>query len=201
MDDKTIINGECITTVLRKICGNDNVKDIFNLSLFEVYKKLIQSIMYSPSRKKIDKELPRDGDVELYEELLADFGSELKLIDLALPDKQLQLSTDTPSLRPFMFNLQRDMIEKVARYMDEILLYYDEEGQYTMFERKTEFYLRRDRRNEQRKDAYSNRLVFNRGSMHPRSNSDSKGEDDDDDENLSLFDVVSSRKGWQGLLR
>ena len=87
-----------------------------------------------------------------------------------------------------------------ARYMDEILLYYDEEGQYTRFERKKVFYLRRDRRNEQRKDAYSNRLVFNRGSMHPRSNSDSKGEDDDDDENLSLMSV-SSRRGWQGLLR
>ena len=129
-------NGECITIILEKVCQMLDVKDGFNLSLFEVYKHVISSIMYSPIN--IDMEVSRDGDAELFEELLADNGSELILSDLALPDKQYGKKSE--SLRPFMFNMQRDMIEKVGRYMNEILLYYDAEGQYTTFERKKDFF-------------------------------------------------------------
>ena len=135
-------DGECITEILQKVCRSLNVEeeDGSKLSLLNVYQHVICSIMHSA--RNIDKELSRDGDAELFEELLADCNSELKLNDLALSDKRYD--SKSLSLRPFMFNMQRDMIEKVGRCMNEILLYYDVEGQCTMFKRKKDYFLLKD---------------------------------------------------------
>ena len=43
--------------------------------------------------------------------------------------------------------MQRDMIEKTSKYMDQILLFYDSEAQCTMFERKCDVFDRRQNRN------------------------------------------------------
>ena len=135
-------DGENIAEILQKVCKAVGLKedDGFNLSFSHVYQHVIRSIMHSPM--KIDMEVSRDGDAELFGEFLAegDDDNKLKLIDLALPDKRYG-NNSSESLRPFMFNMQRDMIEKVGRYMDEILLYYDVEGQCTMFKKKKAFFL------------------------------------------------------------
>ena len=106
-----------------------------NLSLLTVYQKVVHGVMFSPDNAK--KELSRDGDAELFEALLSDEDSELTLFDLAVIDPMNGYSSYNPeSLRRFMFNMQRDMTEKVARYMNEITLRFDREEQFTTFQRK-----------------------------------------------------------------
>ena len=119
--------------------GGNDTKGLFTrASLLEVYQNIVYFVMHSPANANV--ELARDGDAELFEMVLAeDKEHKLVLSDLALTDT-LKDDGNTLSLRPFMFNMQRDMTEKVARYMDAIILYYDNERKCTFFETKAYCY-------------------------------------------------------------
>jgi hypothetical protein len=95
-----------------------------NLSLLDVYQQMVKTLLHSPGENAA-KPLSWDGDPQVFEQLLAEDASDLKLIDLALPHefKNQELNDKFKTLRPFMINMSCDMIEKTAKYMEICVIY------------------------------------------------------------------------------
>jgi hypothetical protein len=79
----------------------------------------VQGLIHSPDQSHF--QLQRDGDPQVFEMLLSDISapSNLKMKDIGLPGEIGSEKT----LRPFAFNLQRHMIEKVQGYLDNCMLH------------------------------------------------------------------------------
>jgi Leucine-rich repeat (LRR) protein len=102
-----------------------HILDCLDYPLLEVYHLLVQGLMHSPNDAHI--QLQRDADPQLFEMLLSEPSesepseSEPSAI-LTMKDLRLEGEEGTPpgdtSLRPFAFNIQRHMTEKVQNYYD-----------------------------------------------------------------------------------
>ena len=110
------------------------------LSLTKVYDEVVSVLMYSPV--DVNTALCRDGDPQLFELRLEERdeyrGHELTLADLIPLD--YQPSFERPTLRPYLFNMERYMLEKTSRYMQDIIIHYDDggvNGKSLMYERKS----------------------------------------------------------------
>jgi hypothetical protein len=104
-----------------------------DLSLIEVYHRLVQVLMHSSDDSAI--QLQRDGDPQVFEQILLDDGeSKLKLKDISLPGKQGCEDT----LRQYAFNLQRHTVEKVAVEIDNCMLVSRKDGKIENIQSKKE---------------------------------------------------------------
>ena len=115
-------------------------KGFLDLSLFEVYDKLVQGMIHSPEQPRL--QLQRDEDPQIFEMLLSSFSAPLKMRDIALPDESLSKNT---SLRPFVFNLQRHMLQKVQQYYDSCLIHLAEDkdnAKFAVYQKKPNFFKR-----------------------------------------------------------
>ena len=92
--------------------------------MFDPYHFLVEGLLHFPENSK--KDLSQDGDPQVFQQLLIEDNYELKLIDLTLPN---QFSVDSglnakyKSLRPYMINMYRRMLEKTSKYMEGCVLY------------------------------------------------------------------------------
>jgi hypothetical protein len=95
-----------------------------NLSLLDVYQQMVKTLLHSPGENAA-KLLSQDGDPQVFEQLLAEDASDLKLIDLPLPlvFKNQKLNDEFKTLRPFMINMSRYMVEKTAKYMETCVIH------------------------------------------------------------------------------
>ena len=106
------------------------------ISLFDVHQRFVRYLIHSPDNA--DKYLSRDHDAQVFQQLLAedveDDGCNLKLIDIALPHKfeDKDLNNKFRTLRPFMVNMSRHMIEMTSKYMEKIVIH--ENDNHTMDE-------------------------------------------------------------------
>jgi hypothetical protein len=114
---------EGLLETLEEITGvKRDLKECLECTLLYAYQILVQGLMHSPEESFM--ELQRDGDPQVFELLLSDFEQTdaiLKLKDIALPDEENSGKEDI-SLRPFAFNIQSHMIEKVQNYFDDCKL-------------------------------------------------------------------------------
>jgi hypothetical protein len=99
-----------------------------NLSLLDVYQQMVKSLLHSPG-ENVAKLLSQDGDPQVFEQLLAEDNSDLKLIDLALPFefKNQKLNDKFKAFRPFMVNMSRHMIERTSEYMERCVIHKNDE--------------------------------------------------------------------------
>jgi len=109
--------------IIKRLTGETaeefDLSDCLELSLLDVYHTLVQGLIYSPERSFA--ELQRDGDPQVFEMMLAESTNDsatLKMKDIAIPGK----ADSKESLRPFAFNLQRHVLEKVQCYLDNCKL-------------------------------------------------------------------------------
>jgi len=125
------------------------------LSLTKVYDEIVSVLMYSPV--DANAALSRDGGPQLFELLLEERDKSLK-DELALADLiplDYQTSFERPTLRPYIFNIQRYMLEKTSSYMQDIIIHYDatkgqgeDKGEPLTYERKTSRFEEVVKRNE-----------------------------------------------------
>ena len=87
------------------------------LPLLDVYYRLVQTLIHSPTNASV--ELQRDGDAQVFEILLAESVVQLEMRDIASVscsggegNRGLERS-----IRPYVFNLQTHMIDKVEKYV------------------------------------------------------------------------------------
>jgi hypothetical protein len=87
------------------------------------------NILHAPPIEKLNKELSRDGDPQIFQSLLAEDSSNdechLKLIDLALPYEfqSKKLNDEFCTLRPLMVNFSRYTVEKTSMYMESFVFH------------------------------------------------------------------------------
>ena len=112
------IIGESLISVFEKIMDKQNIsfEDCQHLPLFEVYYRVVEALIHSSHDSSV--QLQRDGDPQMFEQiLLNDEDSNLKLKHLALLGSGDQDSS-ADTFRPYAFNLQRHMVEKVSVDME-----------------------------------------------------------------------------------
>jgi len=126
-------DGESIVSIIQDISkgvskgegGTTKSGDDVNPPLIVVYRRIVNVLIHSPDDAKL--QLQRDGDPYLFDMLLSErtADSELKIKDVAA------LSNDPwtkKSLRPFIFNLQRHMIEKTQVQIDKCILHFNSDS-------------------------------------------------------------------------
>ena len=92
---------------------------IMSLPLLDVYYRLVQTLIHSPINASV--ELQRDGDAQVFEILLAESGiAQLEMRDIASISCGGSEGNQVleRSIRPYVFNLQMHMIDKVEKYVD-----------------------------------------------------------------------------------
>jgi hypothetical protein len=121
-------NEESVREYVSLAIEKDMYKCLENLSLLDVYQQMVKSLLHSPGENAA-KLLSRDGDPQVFEQLLAEDNSDLKLIDLALPFefKNQELNGKFETLRPFMINMSRHMIERTSEYMERCVIHKNDE--------------------------------------------------------------------------
>ena len=88
------------------------------LPLIKIYEHIVQVLVHSSHDAAI--QLQRDGDPQVFEQMLLDDGEhKLRLKDISLPDQ----GSGKHSLRPYGFNLQRHTIEKVSVELENCTLH------------------------------------------------------------------------------
>jgi len=114
--------------------------DGLNIPLFKIYRLIVKVLIHSPDDAKI--QLQRDGDPYLFDMLLSDGkdSSELKIKDVAaFSDEKFNEDTvNEDTVRPFIFNLQRHLIEKAQVQIDNCVLYFDSEDNTLKYQMKSE---------------------------------------------------------------
>jgi len=103
---------------------NETFARMQRLTLFNIYHLVVESLLYSSDNNK--KDLSRDGDPQLFKQLISEDDCDLKLIDIALPNqfvKSLDLNSKYKSLRPYMVNMYKHTVEKTARYMGRCIIH------------------------------------------------------------------------------
>jgi len=126
-------DGKSIVSIIQDISkdfrkgegGATKSGDDVNLPLIVVYRRIVNVLIHSTNDAKL--QLQRDGDPCLFDMLLSEEtdDSELKIEDVAA------LSNDQwtkNSLRPFIFNLQRHMIEKTQVQIDKCILHFNSDS-------------------------------------------------------------------------
>jgi hypothetical protein len=125
--------GESLTSLFKKILGNSGLSGIeeedhtkyLDLSLIDIYDHLVQVLMHSSDDSAI--QLQRDGDPQVFEQILLDDDEDsyfLMLKDIGLTGKK----GCENSLRPYAFNLQRHMVEKVSVEIENHMLVSRKDG-------------------------------------------------------------------------
>jgi len=124
-----------------------NIHDCLDYSLLKVYHLLVQGLMHSPDDANV--QLQRDADPQLFEMLLSEPSAEsepsaiLKMKDLAIDGGE---GTPSDTLRPFAFNIQRHMTEKVQNYYDSCKVHVRrtsrENATFGAFEKKSKYFHR-----------------------------------------------------------
>ena len=113
-------SGKSIKHILRMLCKNENDDLLLDLPLLDVYQSVVYGLMHSPP--DADIQVQRDEDPQIFVQLLSDneSGSRLLLKDIALFEENNSVTLD--SLRPYMFNLPRHMVEKVSIHLENCVL-------------------------------------------------------------------------------
>ena len=109
-------------------------------SVRDVYVKVVQVLMYSTP--ELRAMLRRDGDPEIFLELLTEFDTDLDdmltMADLHPADDASKFDSII-SLRPFLFNIQHFLMHNVANCLDKLILHYDPSNVKPLrYEEKTE---------------------------------------------------------------
>jgi len=92
-------------------------ENFHNVPLFKIYRHMIQVLIHASEAFTI--ELQRDGDPQVFEQILLEGNdSKLTVSDIAPPD---QLSCENITLRPYSFNLQRHTVEKVSAVFENYM--------------------------------------------------------------------------------
>ena len=99
------------------------LKRMKRLSLFETYHLIVEGLLYSSDNSK--KDLYRDGDPQVFMQLLAEDDCDLTLLDVALPNQFTtdSLNAEYRSLRPYMINMYRHTIQKTSGYMENCIIH------------------------------------------------------------------------------
>jgi hypothetical protein len=114
--------GKNLTSIISTVFGKEKEEDIMALPLLDVYYRLVQTLIHSPTNAEI--ELLRDGDAQVFEILLAESVAQLQMKDIASISCGRK---DNPglerSIRPYIFNLQMHMVDKVEKYVDNCMVH------------------------------------------------------------------------------
>lgn len=130
--------GNNLTSIVARLSKLKRERGVLHLPILQVYHQLVQSLIHSPENSHIH--LQRDGDPQAFEILLAEPDALLVMKDLALPSGK---SASKSTLRPYLFNLQRHMIEKVQHYLDNCILHSvqsKDEHEFGVYEKKIDFF-------------------------------------------------------------
>jgi hypothetical protein len=123
--------GKTLTSIISDVFGRRTEEgdfmelqeeEIMALPLLDVYYRLVQTMIYSPPNASV--ELQRDGDAQVFELLLAESDAQLFVSDIASIScsREGNLGLER-SIRPYVFNLQMHMIDKVEKYVDNCLVH------------------------------------------------------------------------------
>ena len=127
-----------INDFLEKI-GKDR-DSYLDLPILTVYHLVVEGLVHSSNQAYLQAQ--RDADPQAFEILLSDTldGGDAGILlmkDIALPD---EAESKDSSLRPFIFNLQRHMIDKIQSFADELVITSSLDGRYAVYDSKSEFY-------------------------------------------------------------
>lgn len=91
--------------------------DCQNISLVKVYRYVVRILIHSSDDSA--SQLQRDGDSQIFEQImLDDKEAVLKVEDIVLPDQKGCVNT----LRPYAFNIQQHLVEKIAAEFENCML-------------------------------------------------------------------------------
>ncbi len=120
--------GSNLTNIISNVFETVEEEEIMSLPLLDVYYRIVQTLIRSPTNA--NAELLRDGDAQVFEILLAETDAQLEVKDIASISCGRQ---DTPGLektiRPYVFNLQMHMIEKIEKYVDNCMIHAAEDNE------------------------------------------------------------------------
>ncbi len=120
------------------------IMDCLDYPLLKVYRLLVQGLMHSPDDAHV--QLQRDSDPQVFEMLLSEPSESepsamMKMKDLAVDGEE---GTPIDTLRPFAFNIQAHMTEKVQHYFDICKLHIHsntgENERFGAFEKKSKYF-------------------------------------------------------------
>jgi hypothetical protein len=133
--------GDSLSNILSKSSGVA-VKDIMDLPLLTVYHNLVQSVIHSP--ETAESLLQRDGDPQVFEILLAKPDAPLKLKDVASSSSAYDSTSQTTTVRPYLFNMQMYMTDKVQNYVDNCMVHLVENKSkkmnHAVYQKKPDFF-------------------------------------------------------------
>jgi len=129
--------GESLTSVVKKFFGTSDDPDetmghiMSRVSLFEFYDKISRALMYSPPKAR--EHISRDGDPQMFEQLLLEFDENLE--DMLLLSDFIPFDFEEPgrkdtSIMPFIFNLQRHIVERASKDIESIVIHVEDIGIY-----------------------------------------------------------------------
>ena len=105
------------------------------VSLSDLYEHVVSKVPHAPPMEKLNKELSREGDPQVFESLLLedidnDYRSHLRMIDLALPYEfqSKVLNNKFRTLRPLIVNFSRYTVEKTSMYMESFVFHESRDG-------------------------------------------------------------------------
>ena len=142
--DRSIVShnpiGDTLTNIISRLAGVPD-KDIMDLPLVHVYHLLVQSLIHSPETASI--QLQRDSDPQVFEILLAESVTPLKLKDVASSSSGYDSALQS-TVRPYLFNLQMHMTDMIQNYVDNCLLHLVENKSkkmsYGVYQKKPDFF-------------------------------------------------------------
>jgi Leucine-rich repeat (LRR) protein len=134
--------GDTLTNIISKsLVGRVPEKGIMDLPLLTVYHNLVQSVIHSP--ETADSLLQRDGDPQVFEILLAKLDAQLRLKDVASSSSSYD-STPQSTVRPYLFNLQMHMTDKIQNYIDNCMVHLVENKSnkmnHVVYQKKPDFF-------------------------------------------------------------
>lgn len=103
------------------------LKDHYSqLSLFDICCQVEKKALQIADNNENKHSISRDGDCHVFQQLLAEDSENdkcvLKIIDLALPNQfENEENNNYKSLRPFIINLSRHMLERVSKLNESLI--------------------------------------------------------------------------------
>jgi Leucine-rich repeat (LRR) protein len=123
------------------------IMDCLDYPLLEVYHLLVQGLMHSPDDAHV--QLQRDADPQVFEMLLSEPSESEPSAILKMKDLAPEGAEGTPpdTLRPFTFNIQKHMTDRVQRSFDNCMLHVQstdgENSRFGAFQKKSNYFERK----------------------------------------------------------